>query len=517
MNRALWWTAVLAYAGCWGAVVASGLGTGPPSTVALAVAASFFPYALLVVMLGGDPRAVPHASSPHAAHALRLALWLALGLGLVLLAVPPALSDDLYRYVWDGRVLAAGHDPYAHAPDAPALAGLRDAHALRVNHPELPTIYPPLAIAAFALLSGLGPLGPKLLGLLGHALLVVAVSRLTPTTRHAQASFAVALNPLLLAEGPLNGHVDVLAAACVLLALLAWSRLPGGADSAGPAVDALRPHRARADRAARLRVGLLGALAIGLKLVGLLLVPLLLRARDRRLRLVAPGLLLVGVAFLAPLFFAGHADRDVPSGLGQYATRWRGNDGAYGLLERGIERALVQHYGLRWGKLDLEPEPSWLRALSRLGVDPRAGLLGPKKEPPPPTLVEPSVLARPLARVCVLLLLLGVAGAVLLRPVPPTLALRHIVLAALLLTPQLHPWYLALLVPLELVVGRVAGLAFAAGVYVAYVPLDAWVATRTWQVDSGALGAMHLVVLSVVIAEWVLAHRPTPSPQLRER
>ncbi|MBK6811021.1 MAG: hypothetical protein IPG81_19430 [Sandaracinaceae bacterium] len=508
MKRAAWWAAALAYAGCWLVVVAAGFGAGPPSTVALAVAASFFPYAALVVAHVGDARS---------ARACRRALWLTLGLGLVLLAVPPVLSDDLYRYVWDGRVLAAGHDPYAHAPDAPALAGLRDAHALRVNHPELPTIYPPLAIAAFAALSGLGLLGPKLLGLLGHALLVLAVARLTPPARSAQASFAVALNPLLLAEGPLNGHIDVLAAACVLLALLAWSRLPGGTSTVGPVVTTPRPHRARADRAARFRVGLFGALAIGLKLVGFLLVPLLAGARDRRLRWVAPALLLVGVALLAPLPFAGHAERDVPSGLGQYATRWRGNDGAYGVLERGIERALVRHYGLRWGKLDLEPEPTWLRQLARLGVDPRAGLLGPKKEPPPPTLVEPSVLARPLARACVVLLLLLVVLSVVVRPVPPALALRRIVLAALLLTPQLHPWYLALLVPLELVTGRAAGLAFAAGVYVAYVPLDAWAATRTWQVDSGALVAMHLLVLGVWIAERVLARSATRGPELRER
>ena len=148
--------------------------------------------------------------------------------------------------------------------------------------------------------------------------------------------------------------------------------------------------------------------------MGFLLVPLLAGARDRRLRWVAPALLLVGVALLAPLPFAGHAERDVPSGLGQYATRWRGNDGAYGVLERGIERALVRHYGLRWGKLDLEPEPTWLRQLARLGVDPRAGLLGPKKEPPPPTLVEPSVLARPLARACVVLLLLLVVLSVVM-------------------------------------------------------------------------------------------------------
>jgi len=55
-------------------------------------------------------------------------LILAGGLMLQLAAVggPPRSSDDLYRYVWDGRVEAAGIDPYRYAPAAPELAGLRD-------------------------------------------------------------------------------------------------------------------------------------------------------------------------------------------------------------------------------------------------------------------------------------------------------------------------------------------------------------------------------------------------------
>ena len=50
------------------------------------------------------------------------------GLALQLAAAggPPRSSDDLYRYVWDGRVQAAGIDPYRYAPAAPELAGLRD-------------------------------------------------------------------------------------------------------------------------------------------------------------------------------------------------------------------------------------------------------------------------------------------------------------------------------------------------------------------------------------------------------
>jgi hypothetical protein len=50
------------------------------------------------------------------------------GIAIQLAAVsaPPQNSDDLYRYIWDGRVQAAGIDPYAYVPLARQLTGLRD-------------------------------------------------------------------------------------------------------------------------------------------------------------------------------------------------------------------------------------------------------------------------------------------------------------------------------------------------------------------------------------------------------
>ena len=46
---------------------------------------------------------------------------------LMLLPQVP-LSDDLYRYLWDGRVASSGFNPYRFAPAAPELAGLRDSN-----------------------------------------------------------------------------------------------------------------------------------------------------------------------------------------------------------------------------------------------------------------------------------------------------------------------------------------------------------------------------------------------------
>ena len=512
MSPAAWLATALCYAACWSLVAVTALGAAPPSVVASGVAAAFVPYAVMLRALGRTGRPSDAPARATAALATRRALYLALALGGVLLALPPVLSDDLYRYVWDGRVLAAGFDPYAHAPDASALAALRDEAWRHINHAELPTIYPPVAVAAFALLTPVGVLGPKLLGLLGLLLLVAAVSRLAPAARVSQAAFGTALNPLLLAEGPLHGHIDVLASACVALALVA---LPRGPVTGAP--SALRRHLVRLDRHRAAQVWLFGALATGLKLVGLALVPVLLAARSGRLRWVGASLLVAGLLLMAPLTVSGHADRDSDSGLSHYARRWQGNDGAYALLERGFERALVARYGLRWGQLDLDPEPRWLQALERAGVDPRADLVGPKKEPPPRHLIQPVVLARLLARGTAALLALLVAASLFVFPTSPVHGLRRLVFAAFLLAPQLHPWYLALLVPLELVCGRVAGLGFAAAIYVAYAPLDAWARGRTWDVEPLGPALMHVFVVVLLALEAALAWRTRTETRLHER
>jgi hypothetical protein len=52
---------------------------------------------------------------------------------LALLFVEPYLSSDIYRYIWDGRVQAAGINPYRYVPNAPELAQLRDAANLSAH------------------------------------------------------------------------------------------------------------------------------------------------------------------------------------------------------------------------------------------------------------------------------------------------------------------------------------------------------------------------------------------------
>ncbi|MCL4302180.1 MAG: DUF2029 domain-containing protein [Anaerolineae bacterium] len=70
-----------------------------------------------------------------------------------LIFTPPTLSDDMYRYVWDGRVQAQGFSPYRYPPKAPELAYLRDEAVWpHINRKASVTVYPPAAEMSYALL-----------------------------------------------------------------------------------------------------------------------------------------------------------------------------------------------------------------------------------------------------------------------------------------------------------------------------------------------------------------------------
>ena len=142
---------------------------------------------------------------------------------------PPYLSDDIYRYIWDGRVQAAGINPYRYLPSAPELAQLRDDKIYpKINRRDsAPTIYPPFAEAVFLLTTRISEsvVWMKLTMIIFEVIAVWALAHLLSSFGLARERLLIyAWHPLIVWEFAGSGHVDAIAIAFIALAFLAWRR-----------------------------------------------------------------------------------------------------------------------------------------------------------------------------------------------------------------------------------------------------------------------------------------------------
>jgi alpha-1,6-mannosyltransferase len=136
-------------------------------------------------------------------------------------------DDDLWRYLWDGHVSAAGVDPFRYPPNAPELDKLLSTRAgnaelwsmirSRVNHPDIPTVYPPAAQLVFRFAHWIAPgsvlifkIIACLLDLLAAMFIALALRALN---RPATDVVWYAWNPLVITMIGGGGHIDALAAA----------------------------------------------------------------------------------------------------------------------------------------------------------------------------------------------------------------------------------------------------------------------------------------------------------------
>jgi Glycosyltransferase family 87 len=152
----------------------------------------------------------------------------ALILRIMLLPLPPGLSHDSWRYLWDARVTLHGFSPYVYAPSDKALASLQNT-ILYTNSRfrNVPTIYPPGAQAVYLLSYILVPTNLYFLkglfvifDMLTCILLIVLLGRNGLDQRRV---ILYAWCPLPLIEFAIQGHVDVITLTFTILAILAAS------------------------------------------------------------------------------------------------------------------------------------------------------------------------------------------------------------------------------------------------------------------------------------------------------
>lgn len=220
---------------------------------------------------------------------------------LALLPAKPSLSDDIYRYQWEGRVQTLAINPYTVYPDEPGLQRLQNpAHPLRTGT-RTPTVYPPLSEMAFGWVHTI-PGYKRLFTGLDFATLAVILGILGLLRQPIHRVLIYAWNPAVVVSFALCGHHDSLAIFTLMLANLF--------------IIARKPLLSNAFL----------ALSFVSKFFALLFLPLFIK----RSRWSYAGVF-AGVVILAYLPFSS-AGKSLFHGLSDYAAGWEGNDSLFRLI-----------------------------------------------------------------------------------------------------------------------------------------------------------------------------------------
>ena len=233
---------------------------------------------------------------------------------ILFLAKPPGLDDDIHRYVWDGRVQRLGYNPYIVVPADPALSALHTAETRTLNHPDLPSLYPPGAELFFR---GVTAIHESVFALkvafviCNVAIVFVLFDVLRSSGQGAHWVLAYAWHPLLATEVAGSGHIDIVGALLLLISVAALGRRW------------------------RTLAAISFALAVGVKLLPIVLLPLYwkrIRIRDGAL-----AALVLGLQFL-PFFDQGTIST---GSFGTYVQSFRFNGPLFALLARVAPPQLI--------------------------------------------------------------------------------------------------------------------------------------------------------------------------------
>ena len=228
---------------------------------------------------------------------------------LAMLGCEPTLSEDFYRYRWDGLIQTSGHSPYTFPPNAPELEPLRDDYYERINHKQFRTPYSAAAetfYRLFALIS-VRPWAFKGFILLFDLLLLEVLRRLSLRENRSVAWLLLyAWHPLPIIEFAGSGHMDIIGISFLFLShLLLYS------------------HKSAI-------AGIAFAAAVLTKYLPVLTLPWFLKKGRWTFVLAATvTAVLLMLQYYTPDFI-------MFSGVLAYYKKWRFNDSLFGILYDGL-------------------------------------------------------------------------------------------------------------------------------------------------------------------------------------
>ena len=255
---------------------------------------------------------------------------------LLLLLTTPTLSDDVYRYLWDGYVATQGISPYAYAIEAPELDYLDIPQRSQANNTWMASPYLPAAQWIFASHAFVFPLKPIFLQItmiifdLLSGLLLTRLLTMAALPRHYLLLYL--WNPLVIIEVAHSAHIDAWMILLTLLAVWLTFRSEGTEEWSSK-------------RWAKLAAPLALALATLTKILPVLVVPILFWRWSWWQRfvygaatvgLLLPAAMRAGWGLTGPLSGTG-----LFGALRIYSDQWKFNSGIFHWLERELSQLSV--------------------------------------------------------------------------------------------------------------------------------------------------------------------------------
>lgn len=276
----------------------------------------------------------------------------------------PVQEIDYYRYIWDGKALVAGVSPYRFSPadldktsgqaeedrpeDAAKLIGIIESSSAikiafrRIDHREVPTIYPPASQLVFAIAAFITPEQASIrthlvmirwiMSFLDLGIVILLLSFLKRRQLPLGRVIVYAWCPLILKEFSNSAHMDVIA---IFLVTAAWLVLVGA-----------RSKKMEWPGGKVVLSAVLWSGAVLAKWYPLVLAPLLLSFgwKKWRWRFALPvlaALLVIGTGVQLSRIDAKNtveesAEHDELTGLRTFFTRWEMNDFVFSLLRENL-------------------------------------------------------------------------------------------------------------------------------------------------------------------------------------
>jgi len=274
-----------------------------------------------------------------------LSFWLGVAVvaRVLLLFSLPNLSDDLYRFIWDGRLLNQGINPFEQLPSYYLLAsneveGISKALFDQLNSPEYFTIYPPVCQAIFAFSTWLFP--KSTLGtvvtmkafflLFEMGTLFLGCRLLDHFKLDRKQILWYALNPLIILELTGNLHFEALMVFFLTAAIYCYVK--SGMETGLPHLDPKGSLSRRHTLRNFLLSGAMMGFSIATKLLPLMFLPFFIRRLGWKKAIIYFTVIgFTVVALFAPLFNTVFLS-NIGSSIGLYFQRFEFNGSIYYLL-----------------------------------------------------------------------------------------------------------------------------------------------------------------------------------------